>query len=82
MSKPAAPAPRFLLLDARAKSGDPSNATVMDTAASEAEAIEAGRTAWKDTDGIWQEVEYKQGELHPIRLRWDLPPAGGRTEDG
>ncbi len=80
MIKPDVQTPRFLLLDARAKSGDPRDATVMDTATSEVEAIEAGRTTWKGTDAIWQEVEYEQGELHPVRLRWDLPPAGGRTE--
>lgn len=68
--------PRFLLLDGRAKVGNSEEANVMDTASSEAEAVESGKTVWKGSDAIWEEVEFKNGELHPIRLRWDLPPAG------
>jgi hypothetical protein len=68
-------ASRFLLLDGRAKFGNAEGASVMDTASSEAEAAESGWTVWKGSDGIWEEVEYKNGELCPIRLMWDLPPA-------
>jgi hypothetical protein len=68
-------APRFLLLDGRAKFGNSEEANVMDTASSEAEAAESGRTVWNGSDGISEELEYKNGELHPIQLRWDLPPA-------
>jgi len=76
MSKSQVTPPRFLLLDGRARFGDTENADVMDPAAYEAEAFESGRTVWKESDGIWEEVEYKSGELHHVRLRRDLPPAG------
>ena len=76
MADSKADPPCFLLLDGRARFGDVENADVMGTATSEAEAVESGRTVWKDSDGIWEEVEYQNGELHHVRLRWDLPPAG------
>jgi hypothetical protein len=66
---------RFLLFDGRAKFGSSEDANVMDTAASEAEAAASGNTVWQGSDAIWEEVEFKDGELHRIRLRWDLPPA-------
>ena len=52
MTNPQPPAPRFLLLDGRAKFGDSEGADVMDTAASEAEAVESGGTIWKGSDAI------------------------------
>jgi hypothetical protein len=38
--------------------------------------FESGRTFPKEFDGIWEEVKYRNGELHHVRLRRDLPPAG------
>lgn len=63
-------APRFILLDGRAKLGDEDDATVMDTAETETDARKAGSSLWKDHDAIWSE--------EGIGLRWDIPPASRR----
>jgi len=73
MTNPQLPVPRF---HGRAKFGNSEVADVMDTAASETEAVESGGTIWNGSDSIWEEVECKNGELHPIQLRCYLPPAG------
>ena len=56
----------WLLLDGRAKLGDSDAALVLDTADSEAEARNEGKTTWAFYDAIWMDPD---GEL-----RHDVPP--------
>ncbi len=77
MSDPQAAAPRFLLLDGRAKFGDAERTVVMHTAASEAEAVESSRIIWKGSDAIWKEVECKNRELHPRSTTLGPAPSRG-----
>jgi len=78
----------FILYDGRAKMPDnEENASVMDTAETEAEAKAAGLGTWADHDAIWYEYdvynrrplgvprESKGPWLLNGRQRWDLPPA-------
>jgi hypothetical protein len=66
----------FVLYDGRAKTGDTDDASVLDTADTEAEARCAGRTAWQDYDAIWYEYEQRGDRLMAGKARWDLPPVG------
>lgn len=73
--KPRSEPPRFLLMDGRAASGsedDLDRAAVLDTADSEAEAREAGKTTWEGHDAIWMDTAGGASVL-----RYDLPPAKG-----
>ena len=47
----------FILYDGRAKSGDPDEASVMDTARTEGEARKSSKTNWRDYDVIWYEYD-------------------------
>jgi len=62
----------FILYDGRAKMGEPSEASIMDTADTEEEARKSGQEDWKDYDAIWYEY---QDDNDPGEPRWDLPPA-------
>lgn len=66
----------FILFDGRAKSGDSSDATVLDTADTEEEAIESGKVDWRKYDAIWYEFDLEGNNLVNGKPRWDLPPAG------
>lgn len=66
----------YVLYDGRALSGDPDEASVMDTAESEAHASEAGRTTWAGSDAIWYEYDANGDRLTNGNPRYDLPPRG------
>lgn len=67
--------PFFVLYDARAKDGDPSEAFAMATAETEEQARFLGRNA---SGGIWYEYSREKGSSSMTggTPRWDLPPMG------
>lgn len=66
----------FILYDGRAFVGNTEDASILDTAETEEEAIEAGKEAWEDFDAIWYEYDVKGEELINEKQRPDLPPWG------
>lgn len=67
----------FILYDGRAMSGDLDDASVMDTAETEEEAADTGRTTWAGHDAIWYEYHQQGDKLVNGKPRHDLPPRGG-----
>jgi hypothetical protein len=65
----------FILYDGRARRGDPEEASVLDTAATEDEARREGATTWAGYDAVWFEYVKKDNALTMPKMRMDIPPA-------
>jgi hypothetical protein len=53
----------------------------MDTAASEGEAVEGGRTIWRVSDGIWEEVEYQKWRVESCSTAVGSPAGEAKKLD-